>query len=130
MRLRALQVFFLIGEYFFLLVSFIPLCHLFALCHLFVVSALHKMAHEKSKNENLKVIESLLPSLSQEEKLDLFAKFSKTGKSSPLTTTNSFTTGFTKPMNGSLKRSSDASKLSLSVASIKVSIWVLKIDLI
>lgn len=88
------------------------------------------MAYEKSKNENLKAIESLLPSLSQKEKLDLFAKFVETGKSGSLTVTNNFATGFTKPANGFLKRSSDASKLSLDIASTKVSICVLKIDLI
>jgi hypothetical protein len=92
--------------------------------------SLHKMAHEKSKNENVKAIESLLLSLSQKEKLNLFAKFAEAGKSLPSTVVNNFATAFTKPTNGSLKRSFDVSKLSLDVASTKVSIWLSKIDLV
>jgi hypothetical protein len=85
------------------------------------------MAHEKSKTENLKAIESLLPSLSQEEKLDLFAKFVEAGKNrQPIVTSDNFGSAAIKPATGSLKRSSDASKLSLDVASTKVSTIYIK----
>jgi hypothetical protein len=80
------------------------------------------MAHEKSKHDNVKAIESLLPALSRAEKQDLFAKFVEADKNQFRNVISTFETASAKQANksASLKRSSEASMLNLDSASKKV----------
>ena len=86
------------------------------------------MTHKRSKYENLKTIESLLPSLSKEEKVDLFVKFVEASKSQPRITINKFAATSMKLTNGSdsLKRPLDTQtpESSLNTIGVKVQIVV------
>ena len=83
-----------------------------------------KMAYKRSKYDNLKTIESLLPSLSKEEKVGLFAKFVEASKSQPRIAINKFAATSMKLTNGSgsLKRPSNTQtpESSLNTACVKV----------
>jgi hypothetical protein len=81
------------------------------------------MVHKKSKYKNLQTIESLLPSLSEEEKVGLFAKFAEANNSRHRSITTKNVTpnlGSTIKPNGSLKRSADTTIPSLLTTSTKV----------
>jgi hypothetical protein len=103
------------------LVSFVCWCHSFFVL-LFCCAIFRKMAHEKSKHDNVKTIESLLPTLSRAEKQDLFAKFVEAGKNQSQNVISTFETTSAKQANksSSRKRSSEASMLNLDSASKKV----------
>ena len=81
------------------------------------------MAQKKSKDENLKAIESLLSTLSEEEKHNLFAKFVEASSKSKPQTKRAESSTLLKFKNGeqSLKRSHDASNVQgLDIVSKKV----------
>jgi hypothetical protein len=81
------------------------------------------MAHEKSKYENLQTIESLLSSLSKEEKVGLFAKFAEATKShrqSIIAKKVTPNVGPTINSNESLKRSADTTIPGSITTSAKV----------